>query len=121
MARLAGKRERRYSPSSASTGLVDELVEEVLEEESAPLEEVSSGARGRRGSGRGIAGGICARGSAAQLVVFFQSDLHNLRVISGDKGGLPIVLDLIPAVLGVLQHQRQALAVFLPGPKFHRL
>lgn len=44
MARLAGKRERRYSPSSASTGLVDELVEEVLEEESVPLEEVSSGA-----------------------------------------------------------------------------
>ena len=44
MARLAGKRERRYSPSSASTGLVDELVEKVLEEESVPLEEVSSGA-----------------------------------------------------------------------------
>ena len=44
MARLAGKRERRYSPSSASTGLVDELVEEVLEDESVPLEEVSSGA-----------------------------------------------------------------------------
>ena len=44
MARLAGKRERRYSPASASTGLVDELVEEVLEEESVPLEEVSSGA-----------------------------------------------------------------------------
>lgn len=41
MARLAGKRERRYSPSSASTGLVDELVEEVLEEESVPLEEES--------------------------------------------------------------------------------